>query len=207
MLKSMLASLVRRDSAPRFLNVGGGSKEVPVPAHYTGWEHLLLDVNPGGGADIVLDARRLEELPAAQFDAVYCAHNLEHYYAHEVPLVLAGFAHVLRPGGFVELRVPDIEAVMRDALRRGLDLEDALYASPAGPITVHDVLYGFGAEIARGNAYYAHRTGFSDRSLRRVLAHCGYQGIFALPPAGGFELRVAAFRGAPGAAQRALLKL
>jgi hypothetical protein len=209
MLKRALASL-KAPSVPvarRFLNVGGGSKQVPIPSHYAGWEHLLLDVNPAGDADILLDARRMAELPAAEFDAVYCAHNLEHYYAYEVPGVLGGFVHVLKPGGFVELRVPDVEAVMREALQRGLDLEDALYGSPAGPITVHDVLYGYGAEIARGNAHYAHKSGFSGRSLRRVLADCGFKAVFTLPPAGGLEIRVAAFRSEPDAAQRALLKL
>ncbi len=210
MLARLFAGMGRRGAPSgirRFLNVGGGSKQVPVPAHYAGWEHVLLDVNPAGGADIALDARRLEELPAAQFDAVYCSHNLEHYFAHEVPAVLAGFAHVLRADGFVELRVPDLEAVMREALQRGLDLADALYGSPAGPITVHDILYGYGAEIARGNEYYAHKTGFSERSLRRVLAQCGFAPVFTLPPAGGFELRVAAFRVEPDPARRALLKL
>lgn len=209
MLKRVLASLARdAGSAPRrFLNVGGGSKAVPVPGHFAGWEHLLLDLNPAGGADIVLDARRLAELPAAQFDAVYCSHNLEHYYAHEVPVVLLGFAHVLKPGGFVELRVPDVDAVIREALRRGLDLEDALYGSPAGAVSVHDVLYGFGPEIARGNAYYAHKTGFTARSLRRVLAQAGFREVVELAPMGGYELHVAAFPAQPGAAQRALLRI
>jgi len=210
MLKAVLASVLKRDSAPgihRFLNVGGGSKRVPVPAHYAHWEHVLLDVNPAGGADIVLDARKLRELPGAQFDAVYCSHNLEHYYIHEVPGVLAGFAHVLTLQGFLELRVPDLAAVMREAIRRNLDVEDALYSSPAGPISVRDVLYGFGAEIGRGNEFYAHKTGFTARSLRRILAEAGFDHVFALAEMGGFELRLAAFRGAPGANERGLLKV
>jgi predicted SAM-dependent methyltransferase len=44
---------------------------------------------------------------------VYCSHNLEHYYHHEVPRVLAGSLHVLKPHGFAEIRVPDVEAVCR----------------------------------------------------------------------------------------------
>ncbi len=37
-----------------------------------------------------------------------------------------------------------------------LDLEDVLYTSPAGPIMVLDVIYGYGVEIARsGHDFYA----------------------------------------------------
>lgn len=210
MLKRVLASLLKPQPGPaarRFLNVGGGSKRVPVPAHYAQWQHVLLDVNPTGGADIQLDARKLRELPGAQFEAVYCSHNLEHYYVHEVPGVLAGFAHVLKPHGFVELRVPDLAAVMAETLRRGLDIEDALYTSPAGPISVRDVLYGFGAEIGRGNEYYAHKTGFTERSLRRLLVEAGFEHVYALPAIGSFEVRLAGFRETPRHDERELLSL
>lgn len=210
MLKRVFASLGSRagSAAQRsFLNVGGGSKQVPVPAHYAGWSHVLLDVNPAGGADIVLDARKLAELPGGGFDAVYCSHNLEHYYRHQVPMVLDGFAHVLKPHGFVELRVPDVAAVLQEAVRRGLDLDDPLYRSPAGPISVHDVIYGFGAEIARGNEAYAHKTGFTARSLGRVLADAGFRHVFALAEMARFEVHVAAFLEAPRAEERALLRL
>lgn len=210
MLKRVFASLqgaAPATGARAFLNVGGGSKQAPLPPHYEGWKHVLLDVNPAGGVDIALDARNLGSLPAASFDAVYCSHNLEHYYAHEVALVLAGFVHVLKPHGFVELRVPDVAAVMREVAARGLDLEEALYRSPAGPISAHDVLYGYGREIARGNAYYAHKTGFTRRSLGSALASAGFAHVFDLAPLGPFELRVAAFAEAPRAAERELLAL
>ena len=63
----------------RVLNVGGASKAIPIPQHYAGWEHVLLDVDPNQEPDIVCDARELVELPAGGFDAIYCSHNLEHY--------------------------------------------------------------------------------------------------------------------------------
>lgn len=195
MLGNLLASLVRRGTgAKRFLNVGGGSKQAPLPEHFAGWEHVLLDIQAGPGVDLAMDARKLADLPAEAFDAVYCSHNLEHYYAHDVPRVLAGFAHVLKPGGFAEIRVPDIEAVLRAMTERRLDIADPLYRSQAGPISVHDVLYGFGTEIARGNEYYAHKTGFTNRSLHRALAAAGFAPVQDLEPLGGYELRVMAWR-------------
>ena len=97
----------------RVLNVGGGSKAIPIPPHYAAWEHVLLDIDPAGGPDLVCDARRLDTLPAQQFDAVYCSHNLEHYYRHDTGSVLRGFLHVLKFDGFAEIRVPDLRSVMQ----------------------------------------------------------------------------------------------
>jgi SAM-dependent methyltransferase len=183
----------------RVLNVGGGSKTIGIPEHYRGWQHLLLDVDARGEVDVVLDARDLELLEPGQIDAVYCSHNLEHYYAHDVRRVLAGFAHVLKPEGFVEIRVPDIEAVARAMLERGMDIEDTLYVAPVGPITVRDVFYGYGREIEQsGQDFYAHKTGFTRTSLTRALEGAGFTTVRTLEPLGGYEVRVAATRALDG---------
>ena len=97
----------------KVLNVGGNSKAIGLPAQYNGWEHVLLDIDPRGKPDVVCDARELTSLAGATYDSVYCSHNLEHYYRHDVGKVLAGFLHVLKPEGFVFARVPDIGMVMR----------------------------------------------------------------------------------------------
>jgi hypothetical protein len=208
MLANVLKSLFKAAAqTPRVLNVGGGSKTLAIPAHFKQWQHVLLDINPAGGVDIALDARRLHELPPAAFDAVYCSHNLEHYYAHEVPLVLAGFAHVLKDEGFVEVRVPDLGSVMAATVKHGIDLEDALYTSPAGQISVRDVLYGCGTEIARGNEHYAHKTGFTARSLARLLGAAGFGHVYPLAELGVFEIHIAGFRRPPDEALRSLLRL
>jgi predicted SAM-dependent methyltransferase len=78
----------------RVLNVGGYSKAIGIPAHYDGWEHLLLDVDPKSKADFICDARQLNRLEPQMFDAVYCSHNLEHYCAHDIQRVLTGFLHM-----------------------------------------------------------------------------------------------------------------
>ncbi len=188
----------------RVLNVGGNSKEIPLPAHYDGWEQLLLDIDPSMGPDIVCDARRLETLEAGIVDAVYCSHNLEHYHHHEVTRVLAGFRHVLKADGFCEILVPDLLEVMRLTVSRGLDLDDVLYQSPAGPIMVRDVLYGWGVEIERsGNDFFAHKTGFSQPSLVKVLLGAGFGPVYA--GCANLNVRALAFRAAPTPFQQSLL--
>ena len=83
----------------KVLNVGGGSKSIALPPQYAEFEHILLDIDPSDSPDIVCDARSLQDLEPEQFDAVYCSHNLEHYFWHDVPRVLDGFTHVLKPNG------------------------------------------------------------------------------------------------------------
>jgi SAM-dependent methyltransferase len=180
----------------KVLNVGGGSKEIPLPMPYAEYEHVLLDIDPKGSPDIVCDARKLVSLEASQYDAVYCSHNLEHYYRHDVRKVLAGFMHILKDGGFVHIMVPDIHDVMKATLERGLDIDDVLYESPAGPIMVLDVLYGYSVEIeSSGQDFYAHKTGFTKKSLLTALETAGFRKHFA--GTDNFEIAVISFKGEP----------
>jgi hypothetical protein len=188
------------------LNVGGGSKAIPLPPHYAGWRHLLLDVDPRGAPDIVCDARSLESRSPEQYDAVYCSHNLEHYYAHDGLRVLRGFRHVLKEQGFAEIKVPDLVSVMQHAINHRLDLEDVVYQSPAGPISVIDVIYGFRKEIEQsGRDFFAHKTGFSPTSLRTTLKRAGFEAVFVFPKPEAFEVRALAFKSTPTYDQRRLL--
>lgn len=200
------SALSAEDGAPAVLNVGGGTKAIPIPAHYQGWRHLLLDIDPRSGADLVCDARELLAQPPHQFDAVYCSHNLEHYFPHESGRVLRGFVHVLKPHGFAEIRVPDIASVMRAMLERGLDIDDVLYQSDVGPILVRDVIYGWHVEIERtGRDFYAHKTGFTSRSLTAALRGAGFSSVTLAPPIGSHEVRAFAFKQDSTAAQLSAL--
>jgi SAM-dependent methyltransferase len=189
----------------RLLNVGGGTKDIPLPPQYNGWEHSLLDIDPRGGPDIVCDAREMSRLPSGEFDVVYCAHNLEHYYRHDAAKVLLGFHRVLKDDGFAHIRVPDIGEVMRVVVKGGMDIDDVLYESQAGPITARDVIYGFGAEIERsGNDYYAHRTGYTRKSLAAILNRCGFSRV--LFGSGYLEIVALAFKGEPNPLAEELLR-
>ena len=157
------------------LNVGGGSKAIPIPSHFDGWRHDLLDIDPAGKPDVLADARELELLPPATYDAIYCSHNLEHYHRHEAAKVVRGFCHLLKPEGFAQILVPNLMAVMQHALANNLDVDDLLYESDAGPILLRDVVYGFHVEIERNNnEFFAHKTCFSVKSLPQFMAQNGF---------------------------------
>ena len=197
MFDKLLGRLGTSRPAPRrLLNVGGNSHEIPLPAHFEHWLRDLLDIDPASNAELVCDAREMTRLAPATYDAIYCSHNLEHYLHHDARRVLTGFLHVLKDDGFADIRVPDVALVMRHCVELDLDLDDTLFDSPAGPIMVRDVLWGFGRQMERsGTDYYAHKTGFSRVSLTRFLEAAGFTEVFL--DAGGaetFEVRAIAFK-------------
>lgn len=190
----------------KVLNVGGNNKAIPLPPPYAEFEHLLLDIDPKGSPDIVCDARNLATLEGGQFDAIYCSHNLEHYFRHDVQKVLSGFLHMLKNSGFAHIRVPDIHEVMRITIEKGLDIDDVLYQSRAGPIMVLDVLYGYSVEIERsGQEFFAHKTGFTQKSLLKALQQAGFSKIYSTT--GNLEVTALAFKGMPDDATRTLFNL
>ncbi len=209
-LKSLYTRLPGGQGADRrVLNVGGGSKGVALPPHFQDWGQLLLDIDARVGADLVGDARALRETVAANsFDAVYCSHNLEHYYRHDVDKVLQGFLHLLKAEGFAEIRVPDIGELIKLLAKDDLDIEKEIYATSVGPITAHDMFYGYAPEIeASGQDFYAHKTGFSRDSLLRALRSNGFGEIYFAPPLSLLELHAFAFKTNADAALRATLGL
>jgi hypothetical protein len=168
------------NSTPQVLDVGGHDQNIPLPAQYRQWKRVILDIDASVKPDIVCDARFLcDKLPAFGYDAVYCSHNLEHYYHHDVTKVLKGFLHVLNDDGFVHIRVPDLKELMRRVVKQDLDLEDELYRAPIGSVKVRNVIYGYTPEVERsGYDYYAHKTGFTPQSLGHLLKSVGFKKVF-----------------------------
>jgi hypothetical protein len=118
---------------------------------------------------------------------------LEHFYRHAVKKVLAGFLHVLKDDGFAQIIVPNIIAVMEVVMEKGLDVEDFLYHSPAGPIKVIDVFYGYDVFVEKsGSDFMAHKTGVSPKSLGIAIKSAGFQIVYWTT--GGFIINALAFK-------------
>ena len=192
----------------RVLNVGGANKQIPIPAHYDGWDHALLDIQDGPEVDLVMDSRNLRAAVDVYFDAIYCSHNLEHYFAHDVNIVLDGFLNVLKDDGFAEIIVPDIRAVLKRMFENNMDVDDVLYHCPSGPITIQDVVWGWGKQIEEsGVDFYAHKIGFTDTYLTKKLVNAGFQNVWTMISPDAMELKAFAFKTAPTDQQRKMLGL
>jgi hypothetical protein len=106
------------------------------------------------------------------------------------------------------IKVPDVRAVMKHFVENAMDMHDVLYVSPGGPITVHDVIYGWGRQIeSSGQDFFAHKAGFSAASLRDTIRKGGFASVFVFESPDAFEVSAIAFKAAPTQEQRKLLDL
>jgi ubiquinone/menaquinone biosynthesis C-methylase UbiE len=161
---------------PTFLHVGCGQKRQAQTTRgfsNASWNETRLDIDPSVSPDIIGSITGMAAVADGSMDALYSSHNIEHLYAHEVPLALHEFFRVLTPEGFAVITCPDLQSIAELVAQD--KLTDTAYDSPAGPVTPLDVLYGYGPSLAAGHLYMAHRTGFTLRTLMAALRHAGFQ--------------------------------
>ncbi len=159
------------------LHIGCGPRGNPIPLIFCGegWREIRLDIDPEVEPDVIASMTDMSIVADASIDAIYSSHNLEHLYSHEVPVALAEWYRVLRPGGVIFVRVPDVRDIAKFVAED--KLEQVLYESPAGPISPIDVLWGFRVPIAAGNYFMAHKTGFTESTLVNKLVNAGFERI------------------------------
>lgn len=165
-------------AAQRVLHVGcGPANPLNLNERFrsSGWVEVRLDIDPSVRPDIVASLTDMSAVASETVDAVWSSHNLEHLYAHDVPVALAEFYRVLKRGGFALVTMPDLEQVAQFVAAD--KLEDVVYVSPAGPITALDCLYGHRGMVATGNEFMAHKTGFTATSLTKHLRNAGFVDI------------------------------
>ena len=178
-----------------FLNVGCGPKSESKIRGFDNddWKEIRLDIDEGVNPDIVGTLTDMKLVETSSVDAVHSAYNIDHIYPHEVPIALAEFYRVLKEDGIVYIRCPDIqlisEAVINDQLL------EALYKSPAGPISPIDIIYGNRQEIVEGNEYMAKKCGFTYSVLNMAFSEAGFKARYGGRLAfNGAELVLVAFK-------------
>lgn len=193
------------------LHVGPGHRRngasLPTALQAGEWREVRLDIDPVNEPDIVGSMLDMAAVADASVDAIYSAHNIEHVFAHEVPMVLGEFLRVLKPQGFVVVTCPDLQSVCE--LVADDKLTDTAYLSPAGPIMALDILYGHGAALAAGHLFMAHKCGFTLKTLATALTSAGFKTTAGKRRLQALDLWVVASKGpmAEAAARELALKL
>lgn len=165
-------------SMKTFLHVGCGPKhkdETTRGFNTPEWSELRLDINEAVKPDIIASMLDMSVVAGGAVEALFSYHNIEHLYAHEVPVALSEFRRVLKPEGFVVIACPDLLSVSQ--LIAEDKLTEPAYNSPAGPIAPLDILYGHRPSLQRGNLYMAHRCGFTEKVLIAMLQQAGFGAI------------------------------
>ncbi len=161
-----------------FLHVGCGPKrknQTTQGFNTPDWTELRLDIDARVAPDIIGTMTDMSAVADASVDAIFSSYNIEHLYAHEVPVALKEFLRVLKPDGFLVVTCHDLQEVCRLVAEDKL-LEPA-YTSPAGPIAPLDILYGHRPPMAAGNLYMAHRCGFTEKVLTGTLRSSGFSAV------------------------------
>jgi len=158
------------------INVGCGPPRLgDLPKYFNGWSKVRVDSDESVRPDIIADLTDLSVIPDASVDAVWASHCIEHLYVHQVPAALKEFRRVLRAGGFACVIVPDLQTVANYLVADRI--HEPLYQSDAGPVTPHDIIFGFGPAIAEGRTSMAHRCGFTPAMLQHCFADLTFEEV------------------------------
>lgn len=162
--------------APLVVNAGcGTSVGRRLPMYFDKWRELRVDVDPAAQPDLLTSVTDLSAIPSGTAGAVWTSHCIEHLYVHEVGRALAEFYRVLSDDGFICIIVPDLQAVASYVAADRL--HETLYDSAAGPITAHDILFGFGAAVAKGYTSMAHHCGFTPTTMMHYLGRVPFDEV------------------------------
>lgn len=171
-------SLDQPETGKILLHIGCGRsrKDCTTPAFQAGeWREVRLDIDPAVSPDVVASMLDMRAVADGAVDAVFSSHNIEHLYPHEVPVALAEIARVLKPDGLLVLTCPDLQSICRRVADGGADA--VAYESPAGPIAPLDMLFGHRPQLAAGNLFMAHRSGFTLATLVAQLRSAGFPSV------------------------------
>lgn len=142
------------------LNLGCGPQLLPPGSKVAGVTCNTIwncDWTAFPGVQLVCDVRTLD-LPAGSFKVVRAHEFLEHFEQYDGRRVLANCYSWLAPGGAIEVKVPDVEALAQ------------FFLDPASPDTASDF-------IGRLYAHGDHRWGFTADTLKCLLEQVGFGSV------------------------------
>lgn len=110
--------------------------------------------------DVVDDMVTLASFGDEIADEVRCDHGLEHLCVSDIPKALASWQRVLKPGGRLQIDVPDLPRVV--------DLWLADYRA------MRPDIWGWRTQTLFGRPGECHQWGFDSVSLRHVVERAGF---------------------------------
>lgn len=144
--------------ATKYLEIGPGKRPLP------GFETLNIVGNP----TYRCDASKPLPLPDDTFDLIYASHVLEHIDWEKTVEVLREWVRVLRPGGDLEIWVPNGKLIA-ESLLNGCVPEKWCRANPERD----PCKWASGRIFAYGPSHNHHRAFFTPNYLMKCLKQAG----------------------------------
>lgn len=153
-----------------FINLGCGNNPLPKPWHnidkyyYPGTEEMnRADGNPEDFDWEQGDFTDLSKWEDNSVDRVNICHALEHVGYHDAQKALREIYRVLKPGGDVEIEVPDLDVIFQGVIDGAFTYENMI-----------DLVYG-GQD---NNVYWGgHFCGFTKNMLLNEMERVGFKDI------------------------------
>ena len=147
--------------AERRLEIGPGNKRIP------GFE--TLNIVPGFAVDYIADAARKLPFPDQTFDLIYASHILEHIPWFQTLHTLKEWVRALKPGGALEIWVPDGLKICETLVRFDPEHEPCVWAAGR--------LYTYGDGSGRLDHPNWHRGMFTPRYLKHLFEQAGLEDV------------------------------
>jgi len=181
-LSGPVVRALNKGKAERRLELGPGPKRIP------GFE--TLNVIGGRQVDYVADATRRLPFPDGVFDTLYASHILEHVAWYKTEQTLAEWVRVLKPGGSLEVWVPDglkIAEAFVDAEKRADTAFEAdgwwRYNEDRDPCAwFSGRVFSYGDGTGRVGHFNWHLAAFSERRLKTLMSAAGLVNVQRMAP-------------------------
>lgn len=144
------------------MNLGCGPVAIPG--------YINVDVVEHPGVDKVFDLRDLDQhVTEDTVHEYYMRHVLEHFYPEEARSILSQMFKTLRPGGVVNVIVPNLEFHAKQLINICVcdtveNQRDHFFKS----------VFGWRDPKRGGNAWDAHHWGYDEQELRTFLIEAGF---------------------------------
>ena len=115
-----------------------------------------IDIRAVSGVDLICDIRELPYKPE-EVDEIRAYDVLEHFPYAQVPKIITKWIDLLKKGGLIIARVPDLEKILAALLKSSLPVFEA-----------QRLVFG-----GQDHEYNFHSTGFSQGLLEGLLLGCG----------------------------------
>lgn len=171
-----------RSKAVRRLELGPGFERIP------GFE--TLNVIGGPRVDYVADATRRLPFPDHSFDLIYASHILEHVAWYEAEPVLAEWVRVLKPGGALEVWVPDglkisqafVEAETQGSAAYEQDDWWRFNGDKDPCVWMAGRVFSYGDGTGRRGHFNWHLAIYSERRLKALMTKVGLKDVRRMAP-------------------------